>query len=643
VPLAIFSLALLWQCGVGALEPKDYCVDVACTAQTSPPALTLTWPQVGFARQYFVRRRSNREFDWGPPIATLAGDSAGYSDSAVTPGVEYEYEIQMELTAVGYEGSFINAYSYLAAGIGVPVPDYRGKVLVLLDSSVAQGIARALATFQQDLAGGGWDPILRQVDRMQAVTDVKRLIRSEYNSDPANLKAIILVGHVPVPYSGNIAPDFHESHRGAWPADVFYADMSEGWTDSLVSVTTEDSPLNDNIPGDGKFDQSEIPSPIRLQLGRIDFANLPSFAPRSEVDLLNTYFQKNHAFRFRLFTAPRRAILHDNFGDIDGDAPAVDGWRHFSSFFGRWQVHEVGPESLLPTLSNESYMWAYGCGGGSFTKADGVGDTSTFAANDPKAVFWILHGSYFGDWNSEDNFLRAAIATPKFSLAAIWSGVPHWYLHHLALGHTLGYSTVLSQNNRTAYKSYRNFYPGGVHIALLGDPTLEMFPVLPPGGLSATVLGEETLLNWQPSAESNIIGYKVFHSAAPLGPFELLTPTPVTSNSYATPTLAGTHYYMVRAVKLEQTGSGSFIHASQGVFVSAEGVREFVDAITLEQGNTVVLHIRGAPQRRFQVLRSTDATQWSVTSEGISDAGGKAEYRETEDGARFKLYRVYWP
>jgi hypothetical protein len=720
-----------------ALDPKEYAVDVACDVQVSPPALIFSWPRVDFARQYFVRRRTSPDSGWGNPIATLAADSTGFTDSNVNLGVRYEYEVDLQLTALGYDGNFINAYSYLCAGINVPAVDAKGKVLLVVDSAVAPALGDSLASFQQDLIGAGWSVIVRQADRNASPPAVKEMIRAEYYADPSNFRAVVLIGHVPVPYSGDIAPDFHDSHKGAWPADVYYADMNGSWTDNSVSVTSEDMPDNDNFPGDGKFDQSDIPAAIPIEIGRIDFATLPAFAPRSETDLLNTYFRKNHEFRNRLFTAPRRALVHDNFGDVDGDAPAVDAWRHFSGFFGHGAVAEIGPDTFVPTLNSQSYLWAYGCGGGYFNKADGVGSTAEFAAGDPQAVFYILHGSYFGDWNSEDNFLRAAMATPHMGLVSIWSGLPHWFLHHMALGSTVGYSTRITQNNLQTYKSYRNFFAGEVHIALMGDPTLEMFPVIPPNSLTATA-GATVNLSWAPSGDENIVGYKVYHSLNPAGPFQPILPMALVKTSFSHTTGAGTHYYMVRAMKLERTGSGTFYNLSQGIFASAVkadtvpnlppvavsssvettqdsavgvplsgsdpegaalsyrivsgpahgalssappnviytpapgyvGTDQFtfavsdgqiesppvtvsltvkaapprvVSAIEISGTGTVVLHISGPPQHQFQVLYSTDFKNWLVAGEGVSDGNGEAEYPDPENGARFKLYRIFWP
>ena len=73
----------------------------------------------------------------------------------------------------------------------------------------------------------------------------------------------------------------------------------------------------------------------------------------------------------------------------------------------------------------------------------------------------MLFGSYFGDWDSTNNLLRAAIATPTYTLTCAWVGRPSWYFHHMALGETIGFSTMLSQNNDAGYWGW--VYPHGSH------------------------------------------------------------------------------------------------------------------------------------------------------------------------------------
>ncbi len=85
----------------------------------------------------------------------------------------------------------------------------------------------------------------------------------------------LLFGNIPVPYSGNINPDGHDDHKGAWPTDYYYGEFDAGaWTDNLVNNDTASRVANRNIPGDGKFDQSQTPTPPELVVSRVDFSNL---------------------------------------------------------------------------------------------------------------------------------------------------------------------------------------------------------------------------------------------------------------------------------------------------------------------------------------------------------------------------------
>ena len=117
-----------------------------------------------------------------------------------------------------------------------------------------------------------------------------------------------------------------------------------------------------------------------------------------------------------------------------------------------------------------------------------MGSTTDFANNNPHAVFYMLDGSWFGDWDSFDNLLRAPLASGGYGLASAWTGLPHWYLHHMGLGETIGVRTLLAQNNHGLYKNQVNLGTGQVHIALMGDPTLRMHIVAPPANVAASGL-----------------------------------------------------------------------------------------------------------------------------------------------------------
>jgi hypothetical protein len=556
---------LVWEAGsLRAVDPQDFTVQVTAAVQSAPPQILLEWPGSSFATGYTVSRKLLQDQSWGV-LGTLPGLATGFADNSVVPGAGYEYEIAQS------NSDGLNAYGYIYAGMEVPFEADRGRVVLVVDNTVSSDLDAELTRLEQDLVGDGWSVSRHDVSRSASPPDVKSVIAGDYQADPTEVKAVFLVGHVPVPYSGDLNPDMHANHLGAWPADVYYGDMNGTWTDSVINDTSAEDPRNFNVPGDGKFDQSDIPAPVVLEVGRVDLQDLPSFAPRTELDLLRQYLDKNHNYRHGLMGAQRRGLIRDNFGVIDGDAPATDAWRAFPPFFGAGQFDVIGPGDFFPTLASSSYLFAYGGGGGEYYQADGVGSTTDFANQSPQAVFFMLHGSYFGDWDSTDNFLRAALASSGNGLVAAWTGLPHWYLHPMALGETIGLSTLITQNNRDLYKNQMNLSANQVHIALMGDPTLRMHVVIPPANLNAQPDGASTVnLSWDASPDS-VVGYYVYRADNSLGPFSRLTRSFLDGTTYAdTDAPPGPKVYMVRAIKLESSGSGTYYNPSQGIFATAD-------------------------------------------------------------------------
>ena len=53
----------------------------------------------------------------------------------------------------------------------------------------------------------------------------------------------------------------------------------------------------------------------------------------------------------------------------------------------------------------------------------------------------------------------------------------------MGLGEPIGYSARVSQNNNGLYQNQVNYFLRGIHIALMGDPTLRLHPVVPASGV----------------------------------------------------------------------------------------------------------------------------------------------------------------
>jgi len=556
----------------------EFSVQASASVQTNPAQITLSWPQDTYVqpRSYQVFRKSPGSTSWGKGT-TLPGIATNYTDTQVSRGTAYEYQIVKSTPQ--YTG-----YGYLYAGINLPPTENRGRLLLVLDNTFSRSLSNELAELEQDLIGDGWGVTRIEVNRSDTAPAVKNLIKAQYLADPANIKAVFLFGHVPVPYSGDIVPDGHmPDHQGAWPCDGFYGDMDGSWTDSSVNDSGAVEARNRNVPGDGKYDQSTFPASLKLMVGRVDLANMPgrltwggSPTLPSELELLRRYLQKDHAFRHKQFDLPRRSVVGDFFGYRNGEAFAASGWRNCSGFFGANHITHVTSEGeWIPLLSTNACLVAYGCGAGSYTSVAGLGNsdayhdaiTTEFVSHDVKTAFALLFGSWLGDWDSEDNILRAVLALPSYGLASVWSGRPHWFMQHMALGEPIGFSARLTQNNGAhgLYQNQMNSCAGQIHIALMGDPTLRLHVVAPPREVQGETNTSGLILNWSPSADQ-IVGYHVYKAAKADGDFKRVTETPVTIPSFCDASADGTATYMVRALKLETSGGGTYYNLSQGAF-----------------------------------------------------------------------------
>jgi hypothetical protein len=592
--LALFVLAVLAS-SAPAQVAADYAVQVTATVQSAPPQIALTWGSYSGATQYLVYRKAWTATSWGTAIATLPGSSTGFTDTNVTVGSSYEYQVTRQASVFGY--------GYIASGISLPLVEDRGTAVLVVDSTYASDLSTELDRLQQDLVGDGWTVIRHDVARTATVPSVKALIVADYQAASSRVKTVFLFGHVPVPYSGFLAPDGHGDHIGAWPADLYYGDMDGIWTDTANYGGTG---RQSNVPGDGKFDQNSAPGLVELAVGRVDLANMPAFGPKTERDLLSQYLDKDHDFRHAVWTLPGRGLIDDNFGAFGGEAFASTGWRAFSGFFGRANVFAL---DWFTTLANNGYLWAYGCGGGSYTGAGGVGSTSNFATTDTKVAFTFLFGSYFGDWDVSNDFLRAPLATRTYGLTCAWAGRPAWYVHHMAMGETIGYGARVTQNNSGTY-----FYGYGpeVHVALMGDPTLRLTPVAPVSNLTVIPGLHTAALTWTASLET-VDGYHVYRSPYPGGPFSRITASPLGSTSFTDSGVPGGAWtYMVRTVKLETSASGSYGNASQGVFAttivggSTPGFFEVTPCRILDTRNPI--GPLGGPRLAASSIRRFEAT-----------------------------------
>jgi len=158
--------------------------------------------------------------------------------------------------------------------------------------------------------------------------------------------------------------------------------------------------------------------------------------------------------------------------------------------------------------------------------------------------------------------MRGVIATANYGLAVIWYS--SWHLQPLAVGEPIGTMLLYSMNDSPMINSRE------IYRTIIGDPTLRLNTVAPPLNVTGTRYPNANppfvFLSW--TAGESGSKYHVYSSASANGPFTRLTPSAQTAASwydyYGTP---GTqNVYMVRALKVATTGSGSYTNISHGTF-----------------------------------------------------------------------------
>lgn len=543
--------------------------------------ITLKWETATNASSYAIYRRSVGATNWGGAIATLGATTNTYTDNTVQTGIVYEYRITKTTTLVepfSGSGAKLQGFSYITAAIEKAPTHTRGKLWILIAQNLNDSLASEIETLKQDLAGDGWDVGTEVINTTATVADVKSFIDGKAKGSGCN--AVYLLGNIPVPYSGTFCrdpnylypPDGHaatdpNSHCGAWPADVYYGVIDGNWTDT-DSTTIGKRAENKNLIGDGKWDNNRIPGDVTIAVGRVDLSRLPVFS-KTEIELTRNYLNKAHEYKIGNTVVFEEAVVENNFSGFE-EGFSSGAIRDFTAHLGEGKIINA---DMFNTTALEDYKFSYVCGGGSYTSCNGVGVSADFTTKNG-ALFNHIFGSFFGDYDIQNNFMRSSIATDKLGLVCIWSGRPKWITHGLAMGESFVESYLKTQNNFQDYDA--NFYQNSPHLGFMGDISLRTNTVLPASDIALNANGDSTAvtINWTASTEPSTQGYYVYRSHKPYGGYVLLNNTAVSSTSFTdNDPYDGTNHYMVRTAKLTTTGSGSYVNLSIGISAEINGMK----------------------------------------------------------------------
>jgi PKD repeat protein len=548
--LSVFILSSLYTVTIAQSPDSIASVLISLDIDSVKPSITLRWKNQFNPSGYILSKRTFPSASF-TTLAILNGDIISYEDTSIIKGNKYEYRI-IRNSALGQGSGFI------MGGIEALNFAQKGRVLIVTPQSLYSDIFFTLQEYINTLENDGWAVGLITLTPDETVQQVKNKIISYRNRHREDMRALFLLGNVPVPYSGNMAPDGHvPDHQGAWPADGYYADLDGFWTDFDVDINTAARIENRNIPGDGKFDQNQFPSSLELEIGRVDFSDLPIFNVSEDV-LTSKYLLKNIAYRTGKIQSQYSGLIQNNFAAFQ-EGFGQSGLKNFVHLLGEENT-EYG--SYRERLLAQPSIWSYGCGPGSYTSVGGITTSANMVTDSLQTIFTMLFGSYFGDWDTNNNLLRSALASGT-TLTNVWSGRPVWMFHHMGLGETIGYSSRLSMNNFNS--EYGGTFQRFTHMALMGDPTLTMYPIPPVNSLTIEEIDSCVSLQWD-FPEDIVKSFHIFRRELGQSHFEQITDQPIQVNyfcDFCAPPFKD-YEYLVREYALKENVSGSFYQFGQG-------------------------------------------------------------------------------
>ncbi|MDJ0994255.1 MAG: C25 family cysteine peptidase [Dinoroseobacter sp.] len=496
-----------------------------------------------------------------------------YRDKDVGPGMAYEYKVMR------YDTDLVDV-GYLLAGTDVPAIEARGRAFVVVDETIAAPLAAPLERFIQDLTGDGWAVTRHDVPRgtprdptanLAAAQEIRRWIADQYQRDVYRDFTLILVGHVPVVYSGRASPDGHEAKPH--PTDLFYADMNGVWPEA----------------DPGRLSPDLVPSHfIEFPVGRIDFSNMGDGSREAEISMLRAYFDKNHHWRHGMLGDLREA--YGQTGYLRVEIAQLD------NLVGSASVTEGGHHDI-----GEQKPWLFGVDFGDWKGANYAGYTN-------KAVFSINFGSAKQYFANRNNAIRGMLIQPWYGLASGWGGRPSWRLHAMALGGTIGLAHLKTVNNGRKDGEYREameYIPTGkylwrnpIWVNLMGDPTLRAFPTVPPSAVQVEPDPSGAIVRWTESGDPDLVGYTVYRQATDGASFAAISEVlPAGTREFVDPEGTTTTLYMLRAVSRKVVAAGSFFSLSQGAFARAghSSLPKAPSAQTIEPGVASELGLKDDP------------------------------------------------
>jgi hypothetical protein len=183
---------------------------------------------------------------------------------------------------------------------------------IFINTTLYRQITESIGTYTADLESDGWHVVLYTTEggkdyiepdpkkwttedficELEAAERLRELLKNEYDQ---GMVGCIFIGELPAVWYKGIVDGVEK----IWAVDHYFRDIDSDWYD-----TNGDGQVDENIYTDGDYHPE-------IWMSRLYVSSLDG----DEVELMENYFRKNHAYRIGDLTLPKRALdyVDDDF------------------------------------------------------------------------------------------------------------------------------------------------------------------------------------------------------------------------------------------------------------------------------------------------------------------------------------------
>ena len=343
--------------------------------------------------------------------------------------------------------------------VPLPVEGLRGRLALVVANELFASISNRLDRHARYLQMDGYDVVVYQFTG--SATDLRAHLASLHN-EPASLVGAKLIGNIPYV--------LFQSGSQSYICDLFFMDLDGVWADT-----------NSN----GRYNSWTGDKSLEIWVSRIRTDNLPSLG--TEIEVLNNYFNKNHAYRSGALRPQARGLAYI-YKDWSSTLGPHDR-RHLEHVYGEEDTTFTGTTSAsdyknnrLPADQEFLITRTHGNSGGHHY--GGWIYSADYRAILPPALFYQLGSCNVADFTAAD-YVAGTIAFNQYpaglfvwglsQTGMMWDEEP--FYTRLSDGHSLGsafqawFEGVKNDSQGPGY-----FYGS----LLLGDASLRTSPSFPP-------------------------------------------------------------------------------------------------------------------------------------------------------------------